>query len=104
MSLNHNGCIKSQKRRTLGNPKCGGGKKWWYCHKNTGGKCGGEYHRHKPNVCNGQARKAGEIKKGDRNNVNATEGKGKKLKIAEALEVVVKSDATDSEESAYDSE
>ena len=81
-----------------------GGKQWWYCHKDTGGKCEGEYRRHKPNVCNGQARKVSEIKKGTRKSVNKTEGEGKKLKMSEALAVVIESDATDSDESAYDSE
>ena len=95
---------KKPKDEDLKKPKMWGGKQWWYCHKDTGGKCEGEYRRHKPNVCNGQARKVGDIKKGARKSVNKTEGEGKKLKMSEALAVVIESDATDSDGSAYDSE
>ena len=29
------------------------GKTWWFCHPDTGGKCDGKYHIHKPSQCQG---------------------------------------------------
>ena len=29
--------------------------KWYYCHKDTGGKCDGKWRRHKPSNCEGKA-------------------------------------------------
>ena len=30
------------------------GKEWWYCYKDTSGKCDGEYRRHYPKDCQGR--------------------------------------------------
>ena len=31
------------------------GKMWYYCHKDTGGKCDGKHRMHKPSECKGKA-------------------------------------------------
>ena len=39
----------------LKKPKEWNGIKWYYCHKDTGGKCDGKWRRHKPSSCKGKA-------------------------------------------------
>ena len=88
-------------------PKEWNGKRWWYCHPETGGKCDGEYRRHEPKDCQGKAFK------GKRRNSPSREDEtvdkpnpGKReLKVAEALSTIVDNNDTESESSSdgYDS-
>ena len=52
------------------------GATWWYCGKETGGKCNGVYPCHKPKSCRGKAHK--ETKTNDKDH-------SKKVVIQEAL-------------------
>ena len=39
----------------LHKPRIWNKKQWWFCHPDTGGKCDGEYRRHKPSECEGKS-------------------------------------------------
>ena len=41
----------------LHKPKEWNGRKWYYCHKDTGGKCEGVWRQHTPSTCKGKAYK-----------------------------------------------
>jgi hypothetical protein len=40
--------FKEPKEDEMHKPKMFNGKPWYFCSKKTGGKCNGQYHRHKP--------------------------------------------------------
>ena len=44
-----------KKPRDISKPVTIGGKKWWWCSKETGGKCEGKLRRHNPKDCKGFA-------------------------------------------------
>ena len=63
----------------LRKPREWNGTEWWYCSKETGGKCEpGQYRAHKPPTCKGTARKGGR----DRGKKSKSE---KKVVIKEAV-------------------
>ena len=90
------------KEEDLHKPKNWNGKRWWYCHPDTGGKCDGEYRRHEPKDCQGKAFKGKRRKKtprGDNKVDKPTPGK-RELKVAEALSTIVDDHETESDSSA----
>ena len=87
-------------------PKEWNGKKWWFCHPDTGGKCDGEYRRHEPKDCQGRAFKGKRHKKSSGEDKEAsTPIPGKReMKVSEALSTIVDNHETDSDsESGYES-
>ena len=74
-----------------------------YCHPDTGGKCDGEYCRHKPSQCEGKAFKGKAKDKKDKSKVNeSSEDESKRnLKVAKALSTIIDEHeyATESDES-----
>ena len=90
------------KEEELFKPKDWNGKRWWYCHPDTGGKCDGEYRRHEPKDCQGKAFKGKKRKgspRGDDKVGKPNPGK-RELKVAEALSTVVDDHETDSDSSS----
>ena len=71
------------------------GKDWWWCSKETGGKCSGVLRRHKPDTCKGIAAAGPPAKK--RTSDNATDKK-KRLKL-KASETILDGGADDSDAS-----
>ena len=69
---------KRPKKSELKKPKTWNGKKWYYCHPDTGGKCDGKYRRHKPSECKGKAFRSPQ--KGRRNEPSTTASDGSKRK------------------------
>jgi hypothetical protein len=55
------------------------GSPWYWCSPETGGKCEGCWHKHKPKECKGTARKASATPAGD----------SKKLKLLKALKATI---------------
>lgn len=88
-------------------PKEWNGKRWWYCHPETGGKCDGEYRRHEPKDCQGKAFKGNRRKSPSREDetVDKPNPGKRELKVAEALSTIVDNNDTESESSSdgYDS-
>ena len=89
--------------KDLHKPRVWNGKDWWYCHPDTGGKCDGEYRRHKPSQCEGKAFKGKAKDKKDKSKVNeSSEDESKRnLKVAKALSTIIDEHeyATESDES-----
>ena len=81
----------------LHKPRMWNNKQWWFCHPDTGGKCDGEYRRHKPSECEGKSFLT-------KNKKAPPKNQEKKLKIAEALAAVTHDDATESDCSGYASD
>ena len=89
------------KEEDLFKPKDWNGKRWWYCHPDTGGKCDGEYRRHEPKDCQGKAFKGKRRKtssREDKKDGPSNPGK-RELKVAEALSTIVDNQETDSDSS-----
>ena len=89
------------KEEDLSKPKEWNGKKWWYCHPDTGGKCDGEYRRHEPKDCQGKAFKGKRRKtssREDEKDGQSSPGK-RELRVAEALSTIVDNHETDSDSS-----
>lgn len=88
-------------------PKEWNGKRWWYCHPETGGKCDGEYRRHEPKDCQGKAFMGKRRKSPSREDetVDKPNPGKRELKVAEALSTIVDNNDTESESSSdgYDS-
>jgi hypothetical protein len=64
------------------------GAPWYYCCQETGGKCGGQWRKHKPTDCKGISKREQER--------TANEGSSnKKLKIMKALQAVSESEQAD---------
>ena len=87
------------KEEDLFKPKDWNGKRWWYCHPDTGGKCDGEYRRHEPKDCQGKAFKGKRRKtssREDKKDGPSNPGK-RELKVAEALSTIVDDQETDSD-------
>jgi hypothetical protein len=57
-------------------------KTWYYCSANTGGKCSGQYCRHKPSDCEGKAHTFIQEKKGK----PGSEQNDQKIKLDKAYE------------------
>lgn len=89
-------------------PREWNGKEWWFCGKETGGKCNGEYRRHKPSECKGKAfmmtRK--KVTENQKETENPSRHTTRNLKVSEALSTVIEADGNDTESDdsdAYDS-
>lgn len=84
------------------------GRKWWWCGKESGGKCDpGQWRAHHPKDCRGSMkRRAQEENEEKQEEGKENDGDRKKIKLAEALSAVAKneSDGTVSESSGYESE
>lgn len=94
---------KRPKDSELHKPKTHKGKLWWYCLPETGGKCNGEYRRHKPLESKGTARM-----KEEKNLKDQKGPKPKRLKLAQAYKAIarkpeVKSDSSESSQDGYKS-
>ena len=86
----------------LHKPKKWNGKDWWYCGAETGGKCNGEYRRHKPSECKGRSFKRDGGTTGKHSQSQQKKGEDERsLKVSEALSTIIKDDgnATESDES-----
>jgi hypothetical protein len=71
-------------------PKMWGDKMWYYCSKKTGGKCAGQYCRHKPLECEGKAHVfTPSVSKRKASPNTNTAGK-KALKLAQAYQAATK--------------
>ena len=92
----------------LNKPKMWNGRQWWFCHKDTGGKCGGVYRVHKPHECRGSAQKkpmkSDKPSKSDKTHDGNNEDQARSLKLAKAMSTIIHSDgsATVSETSDYE--
>ena len=94
------------KENELLKPRKWNGKDWWYCHPETGGKCNGEYRRHKPSQCEGKAFKG----KGSEKVSKTSTRKGaedetdteRSLKVSKALSTIIdgEDNATESDASS----
>ena len=86
----------------LHKPKKWNGKDWWYCGTETGGKCDGEYRRHKPSECKGRTFKRDGGSTGKHPQSNQKKGEEERsLKVSEALSTIIQEDgnATESDDS-----
>ena len=97
--------FKKPSEEDIHKPRKWNGKDWWYCGRESGGKCDGEYRRHKPAECRGKAfKREGGKKNNDSKKNQVTEERN--LKVSEALSTLVdvNDHDTESEESdAYNS-
>ena len=77
--------------KDLHKPRQWNGKDWWYCHPDTGGKCEGEYRRHKPSQCEGKAFKIKAKDKKSKSKVReSSEDESKhNLRVANALSTII---------------
>ena len=98
----------------LKKPRQWNGSDWWYCHPETGGKCDGQYRRHKPSQCKGRAFRRNTSNKKPRNenkhkmnhrNDNDEANDKRKLKVSEALNTIIdqQSDENESSTDGYES-
>jgi hypothetical protein len=80
--------FKEPKEDEIHKPKMFNGKPWYYCSKKTGGKCDGQYRRHKPSECEGKAHAfvPKEKKKAEDKDKGNEE---RKLKLAKAYEATL---------------
>ena len=92
----------------LKKPKMWNGRQWWFCHKDTGGKCGGVYRVHKPQECRGSAArkppKADRSQRTEKTQDHNEENQARSLKLAKAMSTIIHSDGsvTVSETSDYE--
>ena len=100
--------FKAPPESELHKPREWNGKEWWFCGKETGGKCNGEYRRHKPSECKGKAfmmtRK--KVTENQKETENPSRHTTRNLKVSEALSTVIEADGNDTESDdsdAYDS-
>lgn len=79
------------------------GKEWWWCEKETGGKCNpGKYRRRKPSECRGMKRKRNQ--KEEEKSEEKEKDSAKRLKISEAFAAVQDSVSDDDgDSSGYES-
>lgn len=78
------------KEEDLKKPRTWNGQKWWFCHKDTGGKCNGMYRIHKPQECKGMARSNAQ------SSTNGfSEQQSRSLQLAKAMATIVHSDDGD---------
>lgn len=83
--------FKEPKADELRKPKIWNDKSWYFCSPKTGGKCDGQYRRHKPSDCEGKAHKF-VPKTGHDNKRKAPDDKSneeKKLKLAKAYQATL---------------
>ena len=83
--------FKEPKDDELRKPKMWNDKSWYFCSPKTGGKCDGQYRRHKPTDCEGKAHKF-VPKSGNYNKRKASDDKSsedKKLKLAKAYQATL---------------
>ena len=80
--------------KDLAKPRKWNGLEWWYCGKETGGKCDGQYHHHKPSECEGKVHTFKKRQHHEQRNAN-DDNQNKKLKITEAMQAMI--DDSDSE-------
>ena len=73
------------------------GKKWWWCSKETGGKCHGALRRHKPTECKGLAKGAGDNDSSSRKRSSNNKLDTKKRLKLRANEVTVQGGAEESD-------
>ena len=92
----------------LNKPKTWNGRQWWFCHKDTGGKCEGVYRVHKPQECRGSAPrkspKSDKSPKPAKFQDNDSESQTRSLKLAKVMSTTIHSDGsvTVSETSDYE--
>jgi hypothetical protein len=83
--------FKEPKEDDLRKPRMWNDKSWYYCCPKTGGKCDGQYRRHKPADCEGKAHKF-VPRTGADNKRKASDDKpsdDKKLKLAKAYQATL---------------
>ena len=87
----------------LHKPRKWNGKDWWFCSNETGGRCNGEYRRHKPSECRGKAFKK---ESGERNQEykkdQVSKDESRNLKVSEALSTLIDGNDHDSESDQSD--
>ena len=74
----------------LHKPKEWNGRKWYYCHKDTGGQCDGVWRQHTPSACKGKAYKfpsKQNPEKPEKNNRKRKDGKEKNPNHKRALKL-----------------
>ena len=83
---------KRPSNEKLSKPKEWKGRKWYYCHPDTGGKCDGVWRQHLPSECKGKAYrfvkndKTDPKRKGDKDNESSKTNKKKRvMKLERAL-------------------
>ena len=86
----------------LKKPRTWNGAQWWFCHRDTGGKCEGVYRIHKPQDCKGTARTR--TQRQDARSHEDPDKNQRKMKLAKAMSTIIHSDgsATVSETSDYE--
>ena len=89
----------------LHKPRMWNGNDWWYCHPDTGGKCDGQYRRHKPADCEGRAFKGrfGNSKRSAKEPTETSKVDDKRLKVAEALTTLVDDHDDENTSDGYES-
>ena len=94
----------------LHKPKEWKGRKWYYCHPDTGGKCDGKWRQHLPSECKGKEYKFANTNKTPpkRKNDGSSSAESKKqrtMKLEKALHASqAKAERDDDEESSSDSD
>ena len=82
----------------LRKPKMWNGRQWWYCHKDTGGKCGGVHRVHKPQESRGSGlRKSPSSDKShrsDKPHSNTDKNQSRSLKLTHAMSTIIHSDGS----------
>lgn len=89
----------------LRKPRKWNGNEWWYCHPDTGGKCNGQYRRHKPADCEGRAFRGrfGNSKRPSKETNDTSKDDEKRLKVAEALTTLVDDHDDENSSDGYES-
>ena len=87
----------------LKKPRTWNGAQWWFCHRDTGGKCDGVYRIHKPQDCKGTARSKTQ-KRDSKPHEDSDQDQSRKMKLANAMSTIIHSDgsSTVSETSDYE--
>ena len=84
------------------------GKKWWWCGKETGGKCDPpQWRAHHPNECRGTMRRRPAEHDLQETKVDESANQQKKMKLSNALSAITEKDGadkTDTDLSGYSSE
>ena len=78
---------KKPKAEDLHKPKIWNDKSWYYCSADTGGKCDGQYRRHKPAECEGKAHKYTKADKTENKRAGSNK-ESRKLKLTKAMSTV----------------
>ena len=88
-------------KEMMSKPRMWNDKQWWYCGKESGGKCAGVYRRHKPSQCEGKAftfvDKDKGTSKGAGSEAKKQSNAAKKLKLSAALQAIVDEEEKESE-------